>query len=78
MAVCPAIYKETIMKSIAVVTYRRRGFNAIQTNKYDLSNPYEYAVYESFIDSIRAHQIGEGMDAVIIAGKADYFVTSFE
>lgn len=66
------------MKSIAVVTYRMRGLSAVHTNKYDLTNPVEYANYESFIDSIRAHQIGEGMDAVVIPGKADHFVTSFE
>jgi hypothetical protein len=66
------------MKSTAVVTYRMRGSNVINTNKYDLTNPHEYTNYESFIDSIRAHEIGEGMDAVVVAGKADYFVTSFE
>ena len=66
------------MKSTAVVTYRIRGSYSVFVRKYDLNDLYEYANYESFIDSIRARQIGEGMDAVIVPGKVDYCVTSFE
>lgn len=66
------------MNSIAVVTYRVRNTDVVNTIKYDLTDLYGYANYESFIDSIRAHEIGEGMDAVVVPGKADYFVVSFE
>ena len=66
------------MESKLVVTYRMRGSDFVHVRKYDLTDPYAYENYESFIDSIRAHQIGEGMDAVIVPGKVDHFVVSFE
>jgi hypothetical protein len=66
------------MNTVAVVSYRVRGLTDVQTNRFDLTDPVKRNDWEVFVDSIRAHTIGDGPDAYIKEGVCDYFVTSFE